>query len=1141
MATEIASAYVSLVPSFRGGGRAISNSLAGPISKAGPVAGRSLGRSILGGVTKAAAAGGGIAAALGLARLGKDAIAAASGLQNTTATLTGLLGSAKAAQETMTALRDVSRKSPISYQAYLEAAEAMAYMGYQGEEAAGILENVGAAVTAAGGDDEAIGRATNAMLQMVNSGKVYAAQLNQISQTGVPIFSALADHFNTNIANVREMVTAGEVGINDVMAAIKNASGDTFQSMLAASEGASKTLSNQWRIAKDNIVVALADQLLPVINSLTPAMEKFGAVAPDIIASIATKIIGGLITAARAVVRFGSAAVDMAKSIKPYWDALFGRGDEYSSSPIIRGLLRVNELAQSVRRELNIMPRRVWFGEIRNSVLESLERTQGLVVDIRREVNTFPRTNEFARLMDRVEAIKTETLARFSSIWDSLKRTFMGLAPSVVRIGEAVGVLVPALAKASAEVGVSAWSIFLAVLDSLAKITAAVLVPAMDMLSRALRSAAEWLSQNEGAARALVLVYTGWKIKALVTAVFGLVSALAAKAGALWASTAAFVANTKASIANAAAKVRNIALTTAIVGLYVRDAAAKAASTAATVASTAATKALTVAQKALNLVLRANPIGIVITVLGLLAAAIVTAWKRSETFRNIVLAVWGAIQKAIQFAWNSIIKPVVDAFVRGLQWIGETTQRVVADLRRRWDSLRRILSAAWSAIKKTAIDPFVRGLQSIWDKAIAVKDGIVNAWKKVAGAIGKAFENVTDGIRSALDKVFGFIDRWLIRPINKVLDVFNVKPIPELSGSRGGGKGGRSLPKYHSGGHVPGRSEHPAMLLGGEAVLNRDAVSVLGKDTIDALNSGKFKHRPGENDPRAMGGWGDIAGAVWNGLKALDPRYDAAEKILKKGAEASIKGIVDPALKKIKANLSGSRVVTGPAYGTAKTIRDEVMEWAKATDKKAGVELGEGTLVGGTPSFRGKFAFPLPRGSYRVGGGIGSYPGHTGRDFPAPVGTPVFSPMDGRVQFVRMAGSYGLHANVYAGALRFIAAHLSSFVGRDRLVKAGEMIGRVGSTGNSTGPHLHAEFRRNGVVVNPDQYIGMDTGIGVLKPGHNLVYNGTGANEPIVDPRRFDTAGRKIEVHTYGTPRQLVSDVVFAIDAHDRSRQKVMV
>src|SRR5690606_8610907 len=146
----------------------------------------------------------GIVAALGLANLGKEAVKAAAGLQNTTATLTGLLGSASAARETMAALRDVARDSPISYQAYLEAAEAMAYMGYQGKDAAGILENVGAAVTAAGGDDEAIGRATNAMLQMVNSGKVYAAQLNQISATGVPIFSALGDHFDVSIAKVRE-------------------------------------------------------------------------------------------------------------------------------------------------------------------------------------------------------------------------------------------------------------------------------------------------------------------------------------------------------------------------------------------------------------------------------------------------------------------------------------------------------------------------------------------------------------------------------------------------------------------------------------------------------------------------------------------------------------------------------------------------------------------------------------------------------------------------------------------------------------------------------------------------------------------------------------------------------------------------
>src|SRR5690606_39329722 len=68
--------------------------------------------------------------------------------------------------------------------------------------------------------------------------------------------------------------------IDDVMTAIKNASGPTFQAMIAASDGASQTLTNQWKIAKDNIVVALSEQLLPIIDSLTPAMRKFGEVAP---------------------------------------------------------------------------------------------------------------------------------------------------------------------------------------------------------------------------------------------------------------------------------------------------------------------------------------------------------------------------------------------------------------------------------------------------------------------------------------------------------------------------------------------------------------------------------------------------------------------------------------------------------------------------------------------------------------------------------------------------------------------------------------------------------------------------------------------------------------------------------------------
>src|SRR5690625_4488568 len=228
-------------------------------------AGRAIGGSILGGIAKGVAIGGGIVAALGLRNLGRELGAAASGTQNTTATLTGLLAAASAAADAMTRLRNVARTSPIDYQTYLSAGESLAYLGVSGEQAEGILRNVGAAITAAGGSSQQMESVSDSLLKMVNTGRVYAEDLNRISDAGVPVFSGLAEHFGTNIENVRSMVESGQVGIEDVLATIENAEGSTFQSMLDASEQASQTFSNQWKIAKDNITTALAEGIMPLL------------------------------------------------------------------------------------------------------------------------------------------------------------------------------------------------------------------------------------------------------------------------------------------------------------------------------------------------------------------------------------------------------------------------------------------------------------------------------------------------------------------------------------------------------------------------------------------------------------------------------------------------------------------------------------------------------------------------------------------------------------------------------------------------------------------------------------------------------------------------------------------------------------
>lgn len=127
--------------------------------------------------------------------------------------------------------------------------------------------------------------------------------------------------------------------------------------------------------------------------------------------------------------------------------------------------------------------------------------------------------------------------------------------------------------------------------------------------------------------------------------------------------------------------------------------------------------------------------------------------------------------------------------------------------------------------------------------------------------------------------------------------------------------------------------------------------------------------------------------------------------------------------------------------------------------------------------------YPVDQGVYRVSSVFGYriHPKtgkkkmHSGIDLAAPAGTPVKAPMDGIVTFVGTKSGYGNTIIIdHGGGYQTLYGHLldgSTLVKNNQQVKAGEQIAGVGSTGVSTGNHLHFEIITNGMKVDPTSYM----------------------------------------------------------------------
>ena len=97
---------------------------------------------------------------------------------------------------------------------------------------------------------------------------------------------------------------------------------------------------------------------------------------------------------------------------------------------------------------------------------------------------------------------------------------------------------------------------------------------------------------------------------------------------------------------------------------------------------------------------------------------------------------------------------------------------------------------------------------------------------------------------------------------------------------------------------------------------------------------------------------------------------------------------------------------------------------------------------------------------------------HTGIDIASDEGTPIKASMEGIVEEVSSQGDYGKHIKIRCNNITTVYAHCSKiYVKQGQIVAQGDKIAAVGSTGNSTGPHLHFEIRVNDRFVDPGKVI----------------------------------------------------------------------
>ncbi|MCM2391712.1 peptidoglycan DD-metalloendopeptidase family protein [Streptomyces albipurpureus] len=449
-------------------------------------------------------------------------------------------------------------------------------------------------------------------------------------------------------------------------------------------------------------------------------------------------------------------------------------------------------------------------------------------------------------------------------------------------------------------------------------------------------------------------------------------------------------------------------------------------------------------------------------------------------WENFKLAMY-LVGAAASWLWNEALSPVFTYIGDKAKWVWEEM------IKPAWDNFESALDTVGDAamwLWEEGIKPSFEWIGDkatwLWDEGIkpafdSIKDGwdrLTTAIKIGKGKIGEYWDDLMDMAKKPIRWIIKHVYNGGIVPLwNRISEVTGASPIEEISLAAID----KAQPKFARGGILPGQSswrdgdDQLVSMRRGEGVYVSEAMrDPFERARLFAVNQAAMRGQSLDQFQNA----GFAEGGIIGWMK--DKAGDVGDFLSKASDYVDPSKLFSPIENYAKSKMAS--MLTNPWTREMAKLPGKILNSLKTYAVEM---LGFGGGYGGT----GTWVKPVD-GKYSTmfgkAGSMWSSGRHTGVDIPAAVGAAIRAVDSGQVAFTRTGGPYGNHALINHGkGLSSLYAHMSSTVAKaGNAINQGALVGRVGATGNTTGPHLHLEARLNGRTVDPMRYLNGSGGSG---------------------------------------------------------------